>query len=115
MIGAFVVWVIHNIPCHFFKTGILLLPIAWILLIIVLGMAAINGASRWIDLGFIQFQPSELAKMATIITVAFILSKMQEEGISTESIYVDPKASTSVSCVIANTSNWLSAYFCSCL
>jgi cell division protein FtsW len=79
MIGAFVVWVIHNIPCHFFKTGILLLPIAWILLIIVLGMAAINGASRWIDLGFIQFQPSELAKMATIITVAFILSKMQDE------------------------------------
>ena len=34
-----------------------------------------------------------------------ILSKIQEEGISTESIYVDPKVSTSVSCVIANTSN----------
>lgn len=78
-VGAFVVWITHNIPCRLFKIGILLYPVAIILLIIVLSMSAINGASRWIDLGVVQFQPSELAKMATIITVAFILSRMQEE------------------------------------
>ena len=55
--------------------------ISWISLAIVLIMGiATNGAKRWIDLGIIQFQPSELGKMATIITVAFILSKMYTEN-----------------------------------
>lgn len=81
LVGAVVVVIVHNIPCRWFKTFILLLPVSWILLISVLGIGALtNGARRWIDLGFIQFQPSELAKMGTIITVAYILSRMQEEN-----------------------------------
>ena len=47
--------------------------------VLLVGMVT-NGARRWIDLGFFQFQPSELAKMGTIITVAYILSRMQEEN-----------------------------------
>ena len=82
LVGACVVWIVHNIPCRWFKTFIVLLPISWILLVVVLIMGiAAGGAKRWIDLGFVQFQPSEVGKMATIITVAFILSKMySEEG-----------------------------------
>lgn len=81
LVGAVVVVIVHNIPCRWFKTFILLLPVSWILLISVLAIGALtNGARRWIDLGFIQFQPSELAKMGTIITVAYILSRMQEEN-----------------------------------
>lgn len=34
-----------------------------------------------------------------------ILSQMKDAGISTESIYMDPKSSTSISCVIAHTSH----------
>lgn len=81
LVGVVVVLIVHNIPCRWFKTFILLLPISWALLGSVLLIGAFtNGARRWIDLGFIQFQPSELAKMGTIITVAFILSRMQEEN-----------------------------------
>lgn len=80
LVGTVIVWIVHNIPCRWFKTFIALLPISWILLGAVFVIGAItNGAKRWIDLGFIQFQPSEIAKMGTIISVAFILSKMQEE------------------------------------
>lgn len=80
MIGTIAVWIVHNIPCRWFKTFIVLLPISWVLLatVFILGSFT-NGARRWIDLGFIQFQPSEVAKMGAIITVAFILSRMQEE------------------------------------
>lgn len=80
MIGTIAVWIVHNIPCRWFKTFIVLLPISWAMLIAVFILGSLtNGARRWIDLGFIQFQPSEVAKMGAIITVTFILSRMQEE------------------------------------
>ncbi len=34
----------------------------------------VNGATRWLDLGFIRFQPSELMKIALPLTVAAYLS-----------------------------------------
>ena len=39
----------------------------------------VNGAARWMTFMGLQFQPSELAKMAVIIAVSFILSKRQDE------------------------------------
>jgi rod shape determining protein RodA len=35
----------------------------------------INGSQRWINLGFIQFQPSELAKVSVILMVAKLLEQ----------------------------------------
>lgn len=37
-----------------------------------------NGATRWLDLGFIQFQPSDLTKLITILFFARFLSKKEE-------------------------------------
>ena len=37
------------------------------------------GARRWIDLGFFQFQPSELAKLALILALGHFLSRPIEE------------------------------------
>lgn len=105
MVGAFVVWITHNIPCRLFKIGILLYPVSIVLLIIVLSMSAINGASRWIDLGVVQFQPSELAKMATIITVAFILSRMQEEKQANRKALKYILIVTGITCVFIVTEN----------
>jgi rod shape determining protein RodA len=36
--------------------------------------ASTNGAQRWIDLKFMQFQPSEMAKLLTVLTLASFLA-----------------------------------------
>ena len=46
------------------------------LLLVVLGAGnSVNGASRWIGSGFLQIQPSELAKVALILYGADLLSR----------------------------------------
>jgi len=81
MVGAFIVVLVHNIPCKFFSVlPFFLLPLSCILLLVVMVMGNyVNGAARWMNFFGVQFQPSELAKMAVIIVTAFILSKFQEE------------------------------------
>jgi cell division protein FtsW len=37
----------------------------------------VNGSSRWVDLGFLQLQPSELAKVTTLVVVADLCAKRQ--------------------------------------
>lgn len=81
MVGAFIVVLVHNIPCKYFRVlPFFLLPVSCVLLLIVMVMGNyVNGAARWMNFFGIQFQPSELAKMAVIIVTAFILSRFQEE------------------------------------
>ena len=86
MVGVFIVVLVHNIPCKYFNVlPFFLLPLSCVLLLFVMGMGIldsgerVNGAARWLNFFGIQFQPSEIAKMAVIIVTAFILSKFQEE------------------------------------
>ena len=80
MVGAVVVVFMHNIPYKWFQVfPVFLLPLSVVLLGLVMMMERINGAARWMTFMGIQFQPSEVAKMAVIIVTAFILSKGQDE------------------------------------
>ena len=80
MVGAVIVVLMHNIPYKWFQVfPVFLLPASAILLVLVMMMERINGAARWMTFMGIQFQPSEIAKMAVIIVTAFILSKGQDE------------------------------------
>ncbi|CAN5606150.1 stage V sporulation protein E [soil metagenome] len=49
-----------------------------VLLLAVFGFPAINGARRWIRFAGISFQPSELAKVALPIFLAYYLTKKEE-------------------------------------
>lgn len=51
---------------------------AALLIAVFLVGKTIYGARRWLDLGFMNFQPSELAKIAILIIGARILSKERE-------------------------------------
>lgn len=103
--AALVVWCVHLMPISIFNKGVLVLPAAWLLLIGVLGMAAVNHARRWIDLGFIQFQPSELAKLGIIIMVAKILALTQKEEGADRSAFKYILWVTGITCMLIVTEN----------
>lgn len=82
MLGAGVVLLVHNMPCKLFRLiPVLTLPTAIVLLIVAMFFVEkVNAAGRWIPIFGIQFQPSELGKMAVITSTALILSMMQGEN-----------------------------------
>lgn len=51
-----------------------------ILLIAVLFTKPINGATSWFNIGSVSIQPSEFAKIFVILTMAMVISKIQERG-----------------------------------
>ncbi len=70
-----------NVPCKYFKilTPFLLLISLGTLLWVVIAGQSTNGASRWISLFSLQFQPSEIAKGTMVLATAQILSAMQTD------------------------------------
>ncbi|MCB9538647.1 MAG: rod shape-determining protein RodA [Myxococcales bacterium] len=52
-----------------------------LLLALVLAVGKeVNGSRRWLDLGFVGFQPSELAKLAIILTLASWFQRVPRPG-----------------------------------
>lgn len=60
-----------------FSKPILFISILFLILVFFIG-TQINGAYRWIYIGPVNFQPSELAKFALVLILAVILSERQE-------------------------------------
>lgn len=70
---------------RFAKVSQPLLITSIILLVIVLFMgSSAKGASRWLSLGFISFQPTELAKFALVFHFAKLLAQKQNKMDSLE-------------------------------
>jgi cell division protein FtsW len=84
LVGFFILYKVHKVPYHYFKTiSKILLPVVWGLLIYTLLKGTIiNGAnaSRWIQIPFIgiTFQTSTLASIVLYVFVARYLSKKRE-------------------------------------
>jgi len=51
----------------------------FVLLLLVLTMPEIAGTHRWIPLGPFKLQPSELAKLAIVVFMAYMLSRKEEQ------------------------------------
>ncbi|GIK61382.1 MAG: rod shape-determining protein RodA [Ignavibacteriota bacterium] len=75
---AFIIFFItYSLPTNVFKT--LAIPgyiVSLLLLVAVLGIGRqISGSKSWLVIGAVGFQPSELAKIATIMAIAAYLSR----------------------------------------
>ena len=83
LLGFIIILLVHRIPCKWFMLfPFILLPVAIALLLYTAvfgGGNGINGANRWTNIGFISFQPSEIAKLALLMTAAMVLAKTQTE------------------------------------
>jgi rod shape determining protein RodA len=77
-VGAFIIFFItYSIPINSFKViavPMYLLSVLLLVAVLVVGRQ-ISGAKSWLDLGSVGFQPSELAKIGTILVLASYLSK----------------------------------------
>lgn len=87
LVGGLSAFIAYKIPLSYFKKkSLALLVINLFLMILVfvpkIGITA-GGASRWINLGFATFQPSELLKLAVILYLASWLSNRQTKLVST--------------------------------
>lgn len=83
LVGFIIILFVHRIPCKWFMLfPFLLLPAAIILLLytaVLGGGSEINETHRWVSIGSISFQPSEIAKAALLMTAAMVLAKTQTE------------------------------------
>jgi cell division protein FtsW len=83
-VGIAAMAVLMRIDYHKYEHPILIYSvlggIASLLLAVLLFAPKINGAQRWVRLGGFSLQPSELAKAALVIFLAWFLSQREEEG-----------------------------------
>jgi len=73
----------RKIPIEFYNRAIYFIFFGTIFILLVtlvsgLGISA-GGATRWLNLGILSFQPSEMAKLALVMFIAYALAKKKEK------------------------------------
>ena len=73
-----IMYLVHRVRYTYFsRFSLLMILPALGLLAVTLTMATVNDAARWIKLGPLSFQPSELAKLVILVFLARQLTKYQ--------------------------------------
>lgn len=87
LLGVLCIYLIHKMPCRYFRK--LTKPFFWLsligLIITMFFAPEVNGARRWIRIGFLTLQPSDFAKVALIMYLANKLSVKGSEIASIKS------------------------------
>ena len=76
-LGYFLAFFISNIPLERIRKYLIpsyFCMLISLILIYYMGIS-VSGAQRWLDLGVFSFQPSEVAKLSTVLTLALVLDK----------------------------------------
>ncbi len=82
IVGLLAMVIVSQIDYHIFQRPIVvysILAVTVILLFAVFAFPPVNGAQRWIRVAGFSFQPSELAKIALPVYLAYLLTKNEEK------------------------------------
>lgn len=112
LIGVPIVFVIGAIDYRLWAamSGPIYAVLIGLLLLVELLAVAAFGAARWLDLGIVQFQPSELGKFLIVLTLGTMVASQSEQvgrlgfivrslvhiGVPVGLIFIQPDLSTSV-------------------
>jgi cell division protein FtsW len=109
LMGFGAVLLLHNVPSKYYSAAILLLPVSIVMLSITPFIGAdINNAHRFLSFMGFQFQPSEFAKLASIVFVSFMLSK-QDRFTPDRSFWIII-AGVGVTCILILPENFSTAF-----
>jgi len=81
-LGLVGMWVAMQIDYRLYNRGWIVfgsLGVVVALLVVVFAFPAVNGAHRWIRYGGFQFQPSEIAKLACVLFLAYWLDRSSRD------------------------------------
>jgi rod shape determining protein RodA len=90
IIALIVFFIIYSLPTNTFKyliTPTYLLSIALLLFVLVAGKK-VSGSRSWLDFGTFGFQPSEIAKVGTILALSSFLSRKNADIDSLKDILI---------------------------
>ncbi len=93
-VGLVGMFLVSRVPYEWyykFSKVLYLIAVGLLVAVFLFGLVG-GGAQRWLNFGFFSFQPSEVAKIALIISVASILSRNRNRIKSTRTFF---------SCVVA--------------
>ncbi|MGH8758284.1 MAG: rod shape-determining protein RodA [Burkholderiales bacterium] len=78
-VALVLMWIAANVPLHYLsRIALPLYVLGLVLLIAVVAFGEIvNGARRWLDLGFTRIQPSELMKIAVPLMLAWYFDRYE--------------------------------------
>jgi rod shape determining protein RodA len=78
-IAVAIMWIAANIPLHYLSSIALPLYLFGLILLVVVDLIGIEakGAQRWLNLGFIRIQPSELMKIAVPMMLAWYFDRYE--------------------------------------
>ena len=78
-IALTIMWIAANIPLHYLASIALPLYLFGLLLLIAVELFGfeVNGAQRWLNLGFTSIQPSELMKIAVPMMLAWYFDRYE--------------------------------------
>ena len=107
--GFAAVIVLHNIPSKYYSAAIILLPISVLLLFVTPFIGVnVNESYRFLALMGVQFQPSEFAKLACVIFVAFMLSK--QDRFTPDKTFWITIVGVSITCLLILPENFSTAF-----